>query len=137
MKDKNNFVYIIIVFVVVLIGALIFARNASDKAVQSDATTNTLSSIDVFAQCISDSGAKFYGAYWCSHCQAQKKLFNESKNLPYIECSTADGQGQTKVCADAKVTGYPTWIFADGSIANGEQTFEELSSKTNCPVPKI
>lgn len=137
MKDKNNFVYLIIGLVVVIFGALIFARIHFEKKVRSETASTPYSSIDVFAQCISDSGAKFYGAYWCPHCQAQKKLFNESKKLPYVECSTADGQGQTKVCADAKVTGYPTWIFADGSIANGEQTFEELSSKTNCPVPKV
>lgn len=122
--------------VIALVVVLVLVRMTLDKTTQSG-TADTFSPIDTFAQCISDSGAKFYGAYWCPHCQAQKKSFNESKYLPYIECSSADGQSQTKVCIDAKVTGYPTWIFADGSIANGEQSFEELSTKTNCPVPKV
>lgn len=120
--------------VIALVVVLVLVRNSAGER---EATATVGSVYDTFAQCISDSGAKFYGAYWCPHCQAQKKLFNESKYLPYIECSSADGQSQTKVCTDAKVTGYPTWIFADGSIANGEQSFEELSTKTNCPVPKV
>jgi thiol-disulfide isomerase/thioredoxin len=44
---------------------------------------------DEFAQCITNSGAKFYGAYWCPHCQKQKAEFGKSaKLLPYIECDT-------------------------------------------------
>jgi hypothetical protein len=30
---------------------------------------------DEFAQCITDSGAVFYGTEWCSHCKNQKALF--------------------------------------------------------------
>ena len=41
---------------------------------------------DVFAQCLKDTGAVFYGAFWCPHCQSQKKLFGSSvKLLPYDE----------------------------------------------------
>lgn len=117
--------------VIALIGVFVVVREQKTNNVE----VGTGNVYDTFAQCLTDAGAKFYGAYWCPHCQAQKKLFNNSKNLPYIECSTADGQGQTKVCADAGITGYPTWIFADGSQENGEQTFETLSEKTNCPLP--
>ena len=29
-----------------------------------------------------------YGAYWCPHCQAQKKVFGESfQYVPYVECT--------------------------------------------------
>lgn len=124
-------IYIYVILVVAIIAGLVFARNAS--APKADEMAN--SPIDLFAQCISDAGAKFYGAYWCPHCQAQKKLFNNSKRLPYIECSTPNGQAQTQVCMDAKIESYPTWVFADGSVLDGEQTFEKLSEKTNCPVP--
>lgn len=89
--------------------------------------------LDTFAQCITDSGAKFYGAYWCPHCQAQKNAFGKSaKLLPYIECSTPDGKGQLDVCKQAGVTGYPTWIFADGTQASGEVPLKNLAEKTNC-----
>lgn len=89
-----------------------------------------------FTQCLADSGAKFYGAFWCPHCQAQKKMFGSSeKYLPYIECSTPDGQKQLDICKDAGINGYPTWEFADGSRVSGEQSLAILSEKTGCVLP--
>lgn len=91
---------------------------------------------DTFASCIASSGAQFYGAYWCPHCQAQKKRFGTSERLlPYIECSLPDGSGQTQVCIDKGVHSYPTWYFADGSSSTGELELTALSQKTNCPLP--
>ncbi len=90
---------------------------------------------DTFATCIEESGAKFYGAFWCPHCQNQKKMFGKSaKLLPYVECSTANGQGQLKICNDVGIQSYPTWIFADGIKVTGEQTFAQLSDKTKCQI---
>lgn len=95
---------------------------------------------DTFAQCIKDSGAKFYGAFWCPHCQAQKALFGKSaKLLPYIECSTPDGQNQQQICKDVGVTSYPTWFFPNGSSTTpdkvtGEQSLAILAEKTSCPL---
>jgi thiol-disulfide isomerase/thioredoxin len=31
--------------------------------------------LDEFAECLKSKGAVFYGAFWCPHCQDQKKLF--------------------------------------------------------------
>ena len=93
---------------------------------------------DEFATCLKDKGATFYGAFWCPHCQAQKKLFGSSaKLLPYVECSTADGAGQMQICKDNDVSGYPTWVFADGSRLGGEVTLEKLAEKTTCVLPTI
>lgn len=90
---------------------------------------------DNLAQCITDSGAKFYGAFWCPHCQAQKAMFGKSaKLLPYIECSEADGSGQLQICIDEKIEGYPTWVFPDGTRETGEHSFEQLAEKTNCAI---
>lgn len=92
---------------------------------------------DEFATCLKDKGAVFYGAFWCPHCQAQKKMFGSSaKLLPYEECSTANGQGQLQICIDKKVNSYPTWEFADGSRLNGEISFTELAEKTSCILPQ-
>ncbi len=92
---------------------------------------------DAFATCLKDKGAVFYGAFWCSHCQAQKKLFGSSqKLLPYVECSTANAKGQTQICIDKKITGYPTWEFADGSRLNGEIPLATLAEKTSCQLPQ-
>lgn len=90
---------------------------------------------DAVAQCISDSGAKFYGAWWCPHCQAQKALFGKAhKKLPYVECHTKSRQ-ELPVCEEAGITGYPTWIFADGTRLSGEREIEELAEKTSCEAP--
>ena len=92
---------------------------------------------DGFARCLSERGLKMYGAYWCPHCQAQKKLFGSSqKLLPYVECSTADGTAQIQVCTDKKITGYPTWEFADGSRLGGEIPLVQLADKTSCVLPQ-
>ena len=91
--------------------------------------------LDNFATCIKNSGATFYGAFWCPHCIATKKLFgNSAKLLPYVECSTPDGNGQTQACTHKKIESYPTWVFADGSRITGEITLDELAIKTACPV---
>jgi len=92
---------------------------------------------DTFATCLKDKGATFYGAFWCPHCQAEKKLFGSSVDLlPYVECSTPDASGQTQVCIDKGIKSYPTWIFADGSELNGEIPLQQLADKTSCVLPQ-
>ena len=92
---------------------------------------------DVFATCLKDKGAIFYGAFWCPHCKATKKLFGSSqKLLPYVECSTPDAKGQTEQCIDKNIKSYPTWEFADGSRLNGEIPLAQLAEKTLCELPQ-
>lgn len=104
--------------------------------VRSNATPPGPGKYDVFAQCLQEKGAVFYGAFWCPHCQDQKKAFGTSQTLlPYVECSTANGQAQTQACLEKNISSYPTWEFADGTRANGEQTLEQLAEKTSCVLP--
>lgn len=92
---------------------------------------------DELALCLKDKGALFYGAFWCPHCRNQKAMFGDSADkLPYVECSTPDQKSQLPVCIDKKVTGYPTWEFADGSRLDGEVPLETLAAKTGCPLPQ-
>ena len=92
---------------------------------------------DQFAECVAQSGATFYGAFWCPHCQAQKAMFGKSVDkLPYVECSTPDGQGQTQTCTDKGITEYPTWFFASGSSTTGVLDFDQLSQATGCALPQ-
>lgn len=124
MKKKNSWTWIIITVVVIgaLIAFLVIEGNKPGK-------------YDSFAQCIADSGAKMYGAWWCPHCAAEKALFGKSaEKLPYVECQT-QAHTQNATCDAAGIQGYPTWIFKDGSRLTGEQTFETLGTKTNCRVP--
>jgi thiol-disulfide isomerase/thioredoxin len=91
---------------------------------------------NTFAQCLKDSGTVFYGAFWCPHCKAQKALFGDAvKLLPYVECSTPDGQGQTPVCVEKKIESYPTWVFPNGERLSGEVSFANLSEKSGCALP--
>ncbi|MBI5621429.1 hypothetical protein HY933_01000 [Candidatus Falkowbacteria bacterium] len=92
--------------------------------------------LDSFAQCITDSDAVFYGAFWCPHCQNQKNLFGKSERLlPYVECSTPDGRSMIPSCQEQGVEGYPTWSFADGSKLGGLVELETLAEKTGCALP--
>src|SRR3989344_343756 len=104
---------------------------------RSDNASTEPGKYDAFATCLKDKGAVFYGAFWCPHCQTQKKLFGSSvKLLPYVECSTADGKSQTQICIDKKVTSYPTWEFADASRLTGEIPLAQLAEKTYCALPE-
>jgi hypothetical protein len=116
-----------VIALVVIIGVLFYAQKFSGG----------VSKYEGFAQCLKDSGAKFFGAFWCPHCQAQKALFGSAKrNLPYIECSTPDGKGQLAVCKDNGVTSYPTWVFPDLSTTTGEVALSVLAEKTSCKLPE-
>lgn len=92
---------------------------------------------DELAKCLKDKGAIFYGAFGCSHCQNQKALFGKSAQfLPYVECSTPDGNNTREECTRAGVGKYPTWQFPDGSRESGEVSLRYLSEKTTCPLPQ-
>ena len=128
--DKNIKIFVSIIILLVL-------GTITTVVMRMDSTVPVGSGkYDAFATCLKDEGAVFYGAFWCVHCQATKKLFGASqKLLPYVECSTADGRGQVQMCADKKIMSYPTWEFADGSRLEGEVTFEQLALKTSCQLP--
>lgn len=92
---------------------------------------------DTLAKCLKDKGAILYGTFGCSHCQNQKALFGKSSQfLPYVECSTPDGNNVREECVRAGVKGYPTWQFPDGSRELGEMSLRRLSEKTSCPLPQ-
>ena len=65
------------------------------------------------AEHLQATDAKFYGAYWCPHCQEQKTVFGASiKRLPYIECSPNGRRGAPATsCIAAEIRNYPTWVI--------------------------
>lgn len=75
-----------------------------------------------------DSGARFYGAYWCPACQQQKELFEASaERLPYIECTPNGRNGARSVaCTANDIQDYPTWII-DGRRQTGVIPASELA----------
>lgn len=127
MSKQKKFILLTLAIVLVF-GFLAFFASKTE--------TNKSSKLDSFAQCLTENGAKFYGTFWCSHCQNQKDSFGSSmKYINYIECSTLDGRGQTDICKEAGIDGYPTWEFADGSRLSGELPLEVLAEKTSCQLP--
>ncbi len=128
MTQKTKKIIINWIIIIAVIGAFtsLFVYSASKPG-----------KLDSFATCLKDSGAEFYGAFWCPHCKNQKNMFGKSqKLLPYVECSTPDGKGQLDICTEKKVEGYPTWIFADDTRATGEVPLTDLAEKTGCSLPQ-
>lgn len=125
-SQQTKFIVGIVALIIIVVGLGLLTNN---KSVAGP------SKYDEFAQCLSAKGAKFYGAFWCPHCQAQKKAFGNAKQyLPYVECSKPD-KTQTQVCIDNGIQSYPTWIFADGSKLSGEVELATLAEKTSCVLP--
>lgn len=141
----------IIVFVVVVVAILAIGysankkKNASSSNDQVATTSGTepatsgevkgastdTSGIDpvALAKYLTSKGAIFYGASWCSHCQAQKESFGEDamKYVPYVECSpNGSSAPQAEQCTAAGVTGYPTWDIG-GQKVSGTQTLSKLA----------
>jgi len=139
MKD-TSWVIPSILSILILGGIVAFVIKGGTGTVQAPSTTSSETALASttalkLATCLKASGAKFYGAFWCPHCNDQKAMFGDAvKELPYIECSTPDGRGQTPVCAAANITGYPTWVFADGSTLSGAIEPKELAAKTGCSI---
>ncbi len=156
MKNKTTQIIvstIVVILVVVALGILLNKPKAIGK-------------YGPLAQCITDSGTKFYGAFWCSHCQNQKALFGGAKDLlPYVECALpleeqkladieiqkAKAEGRLKegenpetigiktrqdICKEKDIKSFPTWIFTDSSILTGEVSLETLALKTSCVLPE-
>ena len=133
-KNVKIFISVIVLLIIGTVVAVLFQSNSTN-------TPPAPGKYDTFAQCLKDKGATFYGAFWCPHCAAQKKLFGSSvKFLPYVECSTADGNGQLPICKDKNIQGYPTWELKDGTRIPDENsagvTLETLAAKTSCVLPK-
>lgn len=126
-RMKKEKVIIVLVAVVAIIGIGFYLYR----------TNNTQGKLDGFAKCLADNGAVFYGAFWCAHCQNQKKMFGRSeKLLSYVECSTPSGREQLQVCKDKEIEGYPTWEFTDGTREVGEVALAKLAEKTKCTLPE-
>ena len=122
-KSKKSLYTILALIAVAIILFLIFGPMFSSG------------SYDTFAQCLTDAGAKMYGAYWCPHCVDQKEMFGQSWDyMNYIECSLPNRAGQTIECINAKIQSYPTWEFQNGQRLEGVLSFEELGDLTGCPV---
>lgn len=125
MQNYNAKLKIFLTFsaTILIFAILIFIlNNLNDSGNQKN--------LDSFAQCLTDKGYTMYGAYWCPHCQNEKKEFGDSFRLiSYVECTK-----EPKKCVEAGIQGYPTWISADGKKLEGEQGIKRLSEISGCSI---
>ncbi len=129
MKKIPSSVWLYIASGVVVIGLFGFVIwNRGQEAAASE--------YGPFAQCLTDKGVIFYGAWWCPHCKNQKKMFGSAfPNVTYVECSPGGTKSMSQECQDAGVTGYPAWKLSDGTFLSGEQSFEDLAKASECALP--
>lgn len=114
---------VILATLLILVGGIYLASRSSQP---------TITGLDDFAKCLTDKGTVMYGAAWCSHCQNTKRTFGESfQYIKYVECPV-----ETQVCIEKQINGYPTWILGDGTKLEGEQSLDNLSKLTSCPLTK-
>ncbi len=136
MIKKRIFSIFLMVSFVVSLGFFVTGCTGQKNPTAQNSAQQQGNPTDTFAQCLTENGAKFYGAYWCPHCQNQKTMFGESvKYITYIECALPNERGQTPECTDAGIEAYPTWTFADGTRKSGELTLAYLAEKTGCQTP--
>jgi thiol-disulfide isomerase/thioredoxin len=127
MNNKTKSIVAWVAILVVIFGGFGWYAYSANKLDGDPAEYQAL------ASCLADSGAKFYGAYWCPHCKNQKAMFGDAaESLPYVECTEEE-----EVCMQQKIEVYPTWIFADGTRATGEQSLAKLAEKTGCVAPSV
>ena len=123
---KNKTIIIIVGLLIICLSAVLLIKLLKQPG-----------QLDQFANCLKAKGVVFYGTFWCQYCQNQKALFGRSaKRLPYVECSTPDGRGQSLICQNKKIESYPTWEFNDGSHLTGELSLRQLAEKTGCQLPQ-
>lgn len=97
--------------------------------------TSLSGSLELFAKCLTEKGVKFYGAYWCPHCQAQKELFGDAmKYVTYIECDYKGANAQPEICEKEGISAYPTWYFPNSGLSSGQKELSVIAEKSGCSL---
>lgn len=122
-EDSGQLIFTgLIIGAVVLIGTLGIYSNQNKQAFASQTYAGKL------AQHLTTNGSKMYGAYWCPHCNDQKKLFGDAvAKMPYVECAPdkANPRVQSDLCRAKQIESYPTWEIG-GKLYPGVKPLEEL-----------
>jgi glutaredoxin len=128
-------IFILLIAVVIIVGMKMNKNNSSENNSANNVTSEEgnevkdTSGIDAvsLAKHLTEVGAIFYGAYWCPHCQDQKKLFGDAMQyVTYYECDPKGENSKAEACQAAGIESYPTWII-NGQKYSGLQTFANLA----------
>lgn len=84
---------------------------------------------------LKQTGALFYGAWWCPACSRQKALFGREgmSLLPYVECDRVPSDRD--VCVAAEIKAFPTWVLKGKERLIGVQSLDELKSWSGYQPP--
>jgi len=127
MEENNGISSKVIIQAIAVLAVLLIAIYLYSSTMKPE-TTESVSTPE-FAECISDSGAVFYGTTWCSHCNSQKALFGSTiDKIEFVDCDLS-----RELCSLAGVSAYPTWVI-NGEKHIGTQPLEELADLTGCTL---
>jgi len=76
------------------------------------------------------TGVKMYGAFWCGHCEDQKKILGETVRNIYVECDARGKKEQAELCIEKGIEGYPSFELVNGSLISGVHSVRELAEIT-------
>jgi uncharacterized membrane protein len=91
---------------------------------------------EALARHLRDTGARFYGAYWCPACREQKRLFGDAASeLPYVECDPAGPGARPDLCTQTDVRAFPTWTIR-GARHEGVTPLDTLAKLSGFVPPR-
>ena len=126
----------------VLMGGLIWSNqvdparanemNLSNERVSPPITTVSSKGKINFAKYLRDNNIVMYSAYWCPHCNDQKKLFGKKavEELIIVECAKDGKNNNYKLCQEKGIEGFPSWEI-NNEIYSGTRSLNELAEMTN------
>ena len=104
------------------------------RSIALGAKVDTVSGLSevALAEFLATNDVKFYGAYWCSHCQQQKSLFGATAaaKLPYVECAADGDNSQRELCRTKGIKMFPTWVI-NGKFYPGTKDLKDIAAITN------
>ena len=127
MKNKNKFLIIgLVLLLVLIVSFFVFLNKKGDSDINSN-TDNYLSE-DLFL-CLVDSGVVLYGSKYCPSCSELVNSFGgyEMVSPIYIECDD-----NVERCLEELKTGYVPEIQINGVLYEGENDIKEIAMKVGC-----
>ncbi|MCU0529070.1 MAG: vitamin K epoxide reductase family protein [Cyanobium sp. Prado107] len=102
--------------------------NLAEGRVPPPVTTTSSPEAVALAEHLTAEGAVMYSAYWCPHCQDQKRLFGKqaTERLTVIECAADGRNSQRELCESKSIEGFPTWEI-NGKLEPGVKPLERLA----------
>jgi len=145
MNNTKTFIVVLVAVVLVAAGLIFLSsKNKGDDNNVAVNTTDTSTSgtvagasteenaydaatIEKLAKFMTEKGMIMYGAYWCPHCQDQKKEFGDAvQYIDYVECDAKGTDANPEECVAQGVEGYPTWIY-QGTKYSGLKSLSDLA----------